>query len=316
MNNKIDISIIVPIYNSEKYLKKCLDSLMKQSKKELEFILINDGSTDNSEKIIKSYTDDRIKYYKTKNQGIGKTRNLGINKAQGKYLMFTDSDDYLEENTCEKLYEKAIKDNLDLVVCNFYREYNNGKKTEENIIGFPNTTLKETPKLIKEINASPWNKLYKTSLIKNNNIYFHESLKYEDTPFVFMALDKAKKIGKIDDYINHYIIHGNSETTVRDRRCFEIFDIIEIVRNYFKGKKYIKEDLDKWTVWIITNFTIQQKYQKNKKLAMLFIDEAFIYLKNTIPDYKDNKYYENRGFLRRTIEKHKFLTKLYCFIFK
>lgn len=316
MKNNIDISIIVPIYNAEKYLKKCLDSLINQTKKELEFILVNDGSTDNSEKIIKSYNDKRIKYYKNKNQGIGKTRNFGIDKAVGKYLMFTDSDDYLEKDTCEKLYQKANKDNLDLVVCNFYREKEDGTKKEEQLISFKNTTLKETPKLLKEINASPWNKLYKTSLIKNNKIYFHETLKYEDTPFVFMALDKAKKIGKIDDYLNHYIIHGNSETTVRDKRCFDIFEIIKIVRDYFKDKDYIKEDLDKWTVWIITNFTIQQKYQKDKNIAKEFINEAFSYLEENIPDYKNNKYYENRGLLRRTIEKNKFLTNLYCTIFK
>ena len=107
---KKDITIIVPIYNSEKYLKKCIDSLVNQTKKELEIILINDGSTDNSEKIIKEYKDDRIKYIKNENQGIGITRNEGIAKAQGKYLMFIDSDDYLEKNTCELLFNKAEKD--------------------------------------------------------------------------------------------------------------------------------------------------------------------------------------------------------------
>ncbi|MDD6263953.1 MAG: glycosyltransferase family A protein, partial [bacterium] len=79
-----DISIIVPVYNAEKYLKKCLDSLVNQTKKELEFILINDGSTGKSEEIVKTYKDERIKYFKNKNQGIGKTRNFGIEKATGK----------------------------------------------------------------------------------------------------------------------------------------------------------------------------------------------------------------------------------------
>lgn len=315
MKKNPDISIIVPIYNTGTYIRKCLDSLVSQQKKELEFLLINDGSTDNSEEIIKEYKDKRIKYYKNKNQGIGKTRNFGIDKATGKYLMFCDSDDYLAEDTCEKLFKKATKDNLDLVICNFYRETEDGVKKEENIISFKNTTLKETPKLLKEINASPWNKLYKTSLIKNNNLVFHESLKYEDTAFVFIALDKAKKIGKIDDYLNHYIIHGNSETTVRDKRCFDIFEIVKIVREYFKEKEYAKEYLDKWTVWIITNFTIQQKYQKDKGIAKEFINEAFSYLEENIPDYKDNKYYEGRGIIRRTIEKNKFLTTIYCTIF-
>ena len=85
-----DISIIVPIYNAEKYLNKCLDSLLNQTKKELEFVLINDGSTDKTDSIIKSYNDKRIKYFKNKNQGIGKTRNFGISKSSGKYIMFLD----------------------------------------------------------------------------------------------------------------------------------------------------------------------------------------------------------------------------------
>ena len=189
---KKDITIIVPIYNSEKYLKKCIDSLVNQTKKELEIILINDGSTDNSEKIIKEYKDDRIKYIKNETQGIGITRNEGIAKAQGKYLMFIDSDDYLEKNTCELLFNKAEKDNLDMVICDFYREYENGEKKEERIVNFENTTIKETPELLYKVNLSPWNKLYQTKLIRDNNILFEEELKYEDTPFVFISMDKSK----------------------------------------------------------------------------------------------------------------------------
>ena len=92
---KKGISIIVPIYNSEKYLNKCIDSLINQTEKNIEIILVNDGSTDNSEEIIKEYKDKRIKYYKNKNQGIGKTRNFGIEQATGSYIMFVDSDDYI-----------------------------------------------------------------------------------------------------------------------------------------------------------------------------------------------------------------------------
>ena len=125
--NKIDISIIVPIYNAEKYLNKCLESLTKQTKKELEFILINDGSTDKTEEIIKEYQDKRIKYFKNKNQGIGKTRNFGISKSSGKYLMFVDSDDYLEKDACEILYKKISKEGADLAICDFYKVYENGK---------------------------------------------------------------------------------------------------------------------------------------------------------------------------------------------
>ena len=122
-----DISIIVPIYNAEKYLNKCLDSLINQTKKELEFVLINDGSTDKTDSIIKNYNDKRIKYFKNKNQGIGKTRNFGISKSSGKYIMFLDSDDYLKKEACEILYKKAITTNSDLVICDFYKIYDSVK---------------------------------------------------------------------------------------------------------------------------------------------------------------------------------------------
>ena len=310
-----DISIIVPIYNAEKYLNKCLDSLINQTKKELEFILINDGSTDTSEEIIKNYKDNRIKYFKNKNQGIGKTRNFGISKAQGKYLMFLDSDDYLALDACEKLYDKAEKEKLDIVMNDFIKIFDDGRKEYIKQPNFKNSSLKNNPNIISE-NLSPWAKLYSTKLIKKNNIKFVEDLKYEDAPFVIETLDKANNIGKINEALNYYVIHGNSETTVLDKKVFDILKIVDIIRKYSQGKKYLKEKIDELTVRIITNYTIQQRNQKDKKTAIKFIDKAFDYLKEEIPDYKNNKYYENRGIIKRTIEKNKLLTKIYVKLYK
>ena len=310
-----DISIVVPIYNAEKYLDKCIDSMINQTKKELEFILVNDGSTDNTEKIIKSYKDKRIKYFKNKNQGIGKTRNFGIEKATGKYLMFLDSDDYLDKTACEKLYNKAEKEKLDLVVFDFYRVEQNGLK-EVIIDDFKNSSLKNNPELLLTINLGPCNKLYKREIITNNNSKFIENLKYEDTTFVCETINNAKSIGKLNEFLHYYVIHNNSETTVRDERIFDIIKIVDIVRNYFKEKKYLKETVDKLTVSILTKYTNQQRNQADNKVGMKFIDEAFAYLKKESPDYKDNKYYEKRPILKRTIEKSKLLSKIYCKLYK
>lgn len=313
---KNDISIIVPIYNAEKYIKKCVDSLINQTKQEIEIILINDGSTDDTLKILKKYKDKRIKLFSNKNQGIGKTRNFGISKATAEYIMFCDSDDYYESNMCELMFDVAKKDDLDIVVCDFFKEYDSGKQEPFKVANFENTTLEETPALIRTINLGPWNKIYKSELIKKNNILFEENLKYEDTPFVAKALDCANKIGKIDKYLNHYIVHEQSETTIRDRRCFDIIKIVDIIRKYFKDKSYIKEDIDKLTVSILTNYTIQQRDQIDNKVGEEFIEEAFSYLKREVPDYKNNKYYYDRSILKKTIEKNKLLTKLYCKIYK
>lgn len=310
---KTDISIIVPIYNAERYLNRCIKSLINQTKENIEFILVNDGSTDSSEEIIKSYKDKRIKYFKNKNQGIGKTRNFGMQKATGKYIMFLDSDDYLSTNACDELFSKAEKDNLDLVINNFYRvEEETEKKVEVIIPEFKNTTLKENKRLLLDVNLAPWNKLYKRELLKKNKIQFVEDLKYEDAPFVVEAMDKAKKIGYIKKFLNYYVIHKNSETTVRDEKIFDIIEIVDKMRKYFSKRKEFTETVDKLSVRILTNYTIQQRVQQDKEVGMQFIDRAFQYMKANIPDYKDNKYYENRGFLRRMIEKNQFLTKVYC----
>lgn len=311
----IDISIIVPSYNAEKYIDKCIKTLINQTKKELEFIIINDGSTDSTEDIIKSYDDKRIKYFKNKNQGISKTRNFGIDKAKGKYIMFVDSDDYIEKDACRKLYDKIKTTNSDVVVSDFYI-VKDDKKEKININSFDDSTLKDNPKLLNIVNTAPWNKIYKRDLIINNNIKFPENLKYEDAPFVLECLDKAGKISKLNLYTYDYIIHSNSETTVRDERVFDLFKILDIIRNYFSNKNYIKEELDNYIVKMLMNYNIQQRNQKDKTIAMKFIDNSFEYLKKYVPNYKKNRYFKERNKIKGFIEKHKGISKLYCKLYK
>ena len=311
MKNKDKISIIVPIYNTGKYLKKCIDSLINQTYDNLEIILINDGSKDNSSETIKSYNDKRIKYFNKKNEGIGKTRNFGIEKATGDYLMFIDSDDYISDKCCEEFINNANKKKSDLIVSDYYKD-KNGKLECIKLDDFKDSTLKENNKLLLIINHGPCNKLYKRSLIIDNKIRFNEEYKYEDTPFVIECIDKAKKISKINEALSYYCIHSNSETTVRDKRVFDILKIVDIVRNNLKDKGYLKDTLDEYTVDILTNYTIQMRYQQDKKIRNKFIDNAFDYLKENVKDYKSKKYYKNKSFIRRQIERHKGLTKLYC----
>ena len=122
MNNQPKVSIIVPIYNVEEYLVKCLDSLVNQTLKEIEIICINDGSTDNSLEILKAYAqkDDRITVINKKNSGVSDARNTGLEMANGEYVMFVDSDDYLEIQTCQSIYEKIKKDNSNLLIFNYF----------------------------------------------------------------------------------------------------------------------------------------------------------------------------------------------------
>ena len=309
----VDISIIVPIYNASKYLDKCIDSLVKQTKKELEFILINDGSTDDSESIIKSYSDKRIKYFKRSNHGIGKTRNFGISKSTGKYIMFLDSDDYLEKNACEVLYKTALKEHSDLLVFDFYRVEN--KLNSVIIKDFAPSSLEKNPKILLYINLGISNKMFGTELIKNNNIRFVENLKYEDAPFVVEALLNAQKIFKLNKKLHYYVIHDNSETTIRDERMFDIIKIVRIIRKQVEDYEWARDTIDTLSIKILVNYNIQQRNIKDKKMRNEFIDSTFDYFEKNIPNYKSNIYFKERSMLKSFIEKNKNLSKIYCSLY-
>ena len=311
------VSIIVPIYNSEKYLINCLDSLVNQTLDNIEIILINDGSTDDSINIIKKYAKkySNIVYFDKKNEGIGVSRNFGIEKSKGKYIAFVDSDDYVSINFAKNMYDFCENNNLDMAVCDYYRinEITHEKDIFE-IEDFEITDLESNKALIYKLNHSPWNKLYKRELFLKNNIYFPTDLKYEDAAVVIPLLKYASKIGKFNEPLNYYIIHNNSETTVMDKRVFDIFKILDIVNNYYKDSKY-KKYLEYLTVQKITTYTIQQRYQKNGKLRNKFINEAFKYLNIKYPKWRNSKYFDDRNIFKSSIEKSKFLTKIYCVLY-
>lgn len=307
----IDVSVIVPAYNASKYIKKCIKSLLNQTIKNIEIIIINDGSTDNTQKIIKSFKDKRIKLINLKkNQGIGNARNLGIKKAKGKYIGFIDSDDYVAKNMYEEMFNKAINENLDLVICNFYKIVENTKeKIKVNIPHFDNTNTIINPKLFLDIELAPWNKLYKKELLINKE--FSTNLKYEDAPFVFACLSDAKQIGHINKYFNYYIVHDKSETTKMDKRVYDILKILDVINNYTKEKN---AEIEYLNIRAILRYTLQQKNQINKNIKYEFINDAFKYLNNKFPNWKQNKYLKQRPFLKRMVETNKLLTKIYVSI--
>lgn len=304
------VSIIVPVYNTEKYLNKCIDSLINQTLKDIEIIIINDGSTDNSDNIIKSYKDSRIKYISKSNEGIGKTRNIGIDLAKGEYLAFVDSDDYIANDFCEKMYNKAQKDNCDVVICNFYKESKGLIKV--NLDSFDDSSLQENPALINKINLGPCNKIYKKSLFDNPDNRFVENLKYEDAPFIVKILLSANKIGKLNDYLTYYVIHSNSQTTIRDENVFDILLIVDIIVNDLKKANFDNKEITNLVVMILTDYTIQQRYVKDSKIRNKFIDKCFLYLKKLDKDWKKCTYLKRFSSIKRIVKSNKILTKIYC----
>lgn len=296
------ISVIVPVYNTEKYLNECINSLLNQTIDDYEIIVINDCSKGNEDEIINNYKDKKIKYIlNKKNMGIGYNRNLGIKKSKGKYICFIDSDDYVTEDFLEKMYDKSYKDDLDICICDYSYINDAGTKEKNILVNFEDTKLEDNPELITKINLGPCNKMFKKDFILENDLKFSENLKYEDLPFMAVSLLKAKKIGKVNEILNIFRKHENSETTTRDERVFDIFKQLDFVRNAYKNSnnKYI----DELTISIIFNYTIQQRYQKYDDIRDKFIDYAFYYLEKNNINYKNSNYIKDRNPLKSIIEK-------------
>ena len=198
------ISIIIPVYNVEEYIGVTLDSLLNQTLREIEIILIDDGSTDSSRCIIESYAKkyNNIKLICQKNSGPSIARNRGIKEATGEFIVFVDSDDLLPENSLEIRYNTAIKENADIVIGGTYK-FNSEKKwpMKTHFLGDEEKDIRIDSDILWTV--GPCNKIFKSSLIKE--IRFPENIKYaEDQVFIIDAYIKAKKIYSINNVIYYY----------------------------------------------------------------------------------------------------------------
>lgn len=217
------ISVIIPVYNVEKYLARCIDSIINQTLKEIEIIILNDGSTDNCESIIKEYLnkDTRIRYYYHNNIGLGSTRNLGIQYAKGEYLAFVDSDDFIKEDMLELLYKSAIKNNSDVVCAQVNRYYEDGKKeVRTDIYDMDNYSLKKDGKenfyknlyYKKLYSHNAWDKIYRRKLVIDNNIIFGDNKRIfsEDNYFQIQIINHVDVISFVSKAIYYYYMREDS----------------------------------------------------------------------------------------------------------
>ena len=241
------ISIIVPIYNSEKWLARCIESLVNQTCRDIEILLINDGSQDRSLEICKRYAqkDSRIVVVDKENEGVSATRNLGIQKAQGEFIQFVDSDDYIDSQMCEKLLN-AI-DGMDMVLCGL-RVWQRGKLLREPHLEDNTYNLKEnidTYFKLRKINLGPCNKLYRKSKIMS---VFREDLSLgEDTLFVLEYMRNVDKVSVISDCLYNVAL-DNDHSLNKRTNSDKIDGLIEqrIIEEQFLIDIYGKEcDLTK-----------------------------------------------------------------------
>lgn len=245
------VSIIIPIFNMEKYLNKCIESILKQTYKNIEIILINDGSTDCSEQIVIEWAkkDSRIIYVYQENKGSGIARNNGLSKATGKYVVFVDPDDWIEEDAIEQFVFQMERNNPDLIIACAYNEYfdKNGKILEIKKDNFLNEYMNDIEKIknkyvslfLENAITAPWNKMYKLDIIKQNNIEFPNLKRSQDIVFNYRYYDCIKSLQIYDKKLYHYRIEN--ETYGK-----------KINAEYYKTVCKIYEDinklLEKWNV--------------------------------------------------------------------
>lgn len=229
-HRELPLSIIVPIYNVEKYLSKCLESLKIQSFENFEVLCVNDGSTDNSQSIVESFvnSDKRFKSFIKENGGLSDARNFGIQHARGDYLFFLDSDDWIEADTLKVMYENSISKQSDIVVCDMVYDYEDGTTAFTSGGEFSCFETDEFNNVI-EINNSACNKLYHHSLLNQHS--FIKGIWYEDLASIPGILLNTKRITKVNHTFYHYFQRNTSIVHTENKKILDIYIALDAIKS-------------------------------------------------------------------------------------
>lgn len=305
----IKVSIIVPIYNVEKYLKTCIESILNQTLKEIEIICINDGSTDTSLDILNSFSekDKRIRIINKSNSGYGATMNIGLSVAEGQYIGIVEPDDYIKENMFEELYILAEKNSADIVKSDFYYyfgERNQARKTGKISRYFANrvTSVKKYPELLK-IQPSIWSAIYKKELIDKHKIKFLETpgASYQDTSFAFKCLSLAQRLYFTTNAYLYYRLDNENSSVNSKSKVFAICKEFDEITDFLNSNIEIKNSVN--GIKLIRQY---QTYFWNLKRIDSSLREEFIdKFSDTFKTYYENGEIEENFY--KKIKKSEFV---------
>lgn len=297
------VSIIVPVYNVEAYLPECMESLVHQTLEDIEIIAVNDGSPDNSIDILNRYAKEypnKVKVFTTENHGVSHARNYGLDRATGEYILFVDSDDFLDLTMCEVLYNKAIQDNNDLVLCGRNNIYENadGSIRKKPAIVVPisqNFKLVDRKFELVKISPFPWDKMFKRSLLEGT--YFPEGIRFEDLVVAFSVAAKAECIGKVNLPLYNYrrttqggFLNSFSKATMDIVTAFDLlFQIMKkenLFDTFYDELEYIcvRHFFFRYPAF----FQASSRGQLDLKLEMLNKTQDF--LDKEVPTWRENHY--------------------------
>ena len=291
------ISVIVPVYNVEDLLSKCLDSLVNQTFDDYEIIIINDGSTDNSQSIIDDYYKkypNIIKPFKKENGGNAGAKNFGLKYANGKYIMYVDSDDWISTYTLQKVYDKVLNDGADIVIFQAYKVLEDKCYKMDNMF-----KVYDFSKRYILNNPSPWGKLIKKEILLYNELVFLEHHYYEDIAVVPAFCLYAKKISFIDDYLYYYLVREGSimhQKSYTDK-LNDIFDSLNNLTNIFIKKnafdKY-KNELEYLYIEHLLHAASLRFLPYDEGISS--INRICDIMKEKFPNWSKNKYYKKMNF--------------------
>lgn len=253
--SEVKISVVVPVYNVDKFLIQSLDSVVNQTFRDIEIICVNDGSTDKSRKILAEYAarDSRITIIDKKNGGLSSARNAGMKVAKGDYIAFVDSDDWIDETMLEKLYENAIKFDSQMSICAVHKYDDQTKKIVDDdpyfTLGYFDETFDNTvfnhekvKGFLFDFCVMAWNKLYKRSFLEEYNAQFPDGLIFEDGPFFFSIFFKMDRVSIIRDFLYYYRVNRvNSIVQKGDKNFTNLFDSAKIMWDNIVDLPYFDE---------------------------------------------------------------------------
>lgn len=266
------VSVIVPVYNTEKYLAKCLDSLVNQTLSDMEIVVVNDGSPDGSQKIIEAYAAKfpQIKAFQKPNGGLSDARNFGIAQAEGEYIGFVDSDDFVSTEMFEKMYEKAVEHGAEIVLCDLEKVNERGEAFRD---------LPQSPQLPERINLAEdftifgemscfaCNKLFKKELFETHR--FKKGIHFEDIELIPQLVLKSRVIAKINSPFYQYFERQDSITKTHTLKGLDMFTAIENVEKAFQASVYSanREELKRFQIiQAYYSYLAYVAYAKDKKI--------------------------------------------------
>ena len=303
------VSVIIPVYNVEKYIKKCVDSIVNQTFKDIEIIIVNDGSKDSSIDIIKSYKDKRVKIYEQENKGAAAARNLGIKKATSPYLFFVDSDDFIELNTIEDMYNALIQNKVDMVLCDYYKLMEDGRKEHVKIIPY---LLDKTKSSVISM-PGPVCKLIKKDYFIQYNLLFLENHYFEDLAIIPFVCAVSKRFIYLEKPYYYYLQREGStlNKSFYDKRWEDIFDSIDVMYKYFK-KNNMQEEYHDELEYIYIEHLLHSGSLRfiNNDESIPFILKIDKIMKEKFPKWRKNKYYKKENIKYKIICELLYLNKI------